>query len=202
MNNMMVSELQPQSYVMEVEEAARVMRHNFGAPDSIVVDPPYYNYIILYDRPIQQWRAWLASRSYCLNMHCVSSLASISMDGWLVMNTQEVKFLSQMSHVLTQWCTKGRWSPLDIHLASKLEVASNQKISNERQNWGGGVIYIKEEALSIYSSQGVILGIYISALTFKYSEFTKGLAHLSMWGWSRDLSPDLVPGCISMRIVA
>lgn len=44
----------------------------------------------------------------------------------------------------------------------------------------GGVIYIKEEALSIYSSQGVILGIYISALTFKYSEFTKGLAHLSM----------------------
>lgn len=138
MNNMMVSELQPQSYVMEVEEAARVMRHNFGAPDSIVVDPPYYNYIILYDRPIQQWRAWLSSRSYCLNMHCVSSLASISMDGWLVMNTQEVKFLSQMSHILTQWCTKGRWSPLDIHLASKLEVASNQKISNERQNWGGG----------------------------------------------------------------
>ncbi|CAL1542174.1 unnamed protein product [Lymnaea stagnalis] len=56
MNNlMMMSEPNPQSYVMEVEEAARAMRQNFGAPDTIVLqDQSHYNYIILYDRPVTQ----------------------------------------------------------------------------------------------------------------------------------------------------
>lgn len=54
MSNMMVPDPPPQSYMMEVEEAARAMRQNFGTQDTIVVDPAYYNYIILYDKPVQQ----------------------------------------------------------------------------------------------------------------------------------------------------
>lgn len=55
MNNlMMMSEPPPHSYVMEVEEAARAMRQNYAATDTIVLqEAPHYNYIILYDRPVQ-----------------------------------------------------------------------------------------------------------------------------------------------------
>ncbi|KAK6999781.1 zinc finger protein 665 [Biomphalaria glabrata] len=56
MNNLaLMPENHPQSYTMEVEEAARAMRQNFNAPETVVLqDTSHYNYIILYDRPAQQ----------------------------------------------------------------------------------------------------------------------------------------------------
>ncbi|KAH9519437.1 hypothetical protein Btru_002625 [Bulinus truncatus] len=54
MNNLNVmSESHQQPYL--VEESGRTLRQNFNTPDNVVLqDAPHYNYIILYDRPIQQ----------------------------------------------------------------------------------------------------------------------------------------------------
>ncbi|XP_059162222.1 uncharacterized protein LOC131945212 [Physella acuta] len=87
MNNlMMMSEPPPHSYVMEVEEAARAMRQNYAAPDTIVLqEAPHYNYIILYDRPVQysSRQSTLVSKAqnqgeisqamnFIINDHCLS----------------------------------------------------------------------------------------------------------------------------------